>query len=544
MLNLISGHGKMKSSILIILFINLSVWLPAQPGTGAFIFTDRNLYVTGEKILFSASLVDDTISTVFYAELVTPDGGQLASGKFLVYRAHVSGRITIPSGLLSGNYYLRGYTREMRNAGPETFGYAHLKIVNPYRNEVSLDFPENDTVESIPVFYFNNRLPDIETDKQELIAGDSLRIKITGNLSSFRGLNATIVPFWGYDPPIHVIPGKPEEKNFSPELNGVTLSGFVSDGNDGKAESNTRVNLSVMGAGRDFMATETDANGRFFFTLRGYAGFRDLFLFADRKDGTDNRIFVDNDFFAMPVRIISENFMLTDEEREAAIRIAANFQVDSAFNKASLQREEALPEIDALFYGTPYESIIISDFVRLPTLEEYFNELPSLVHVRKKDGKRYFRVLGTQAELTEMDPLVLVDMVPVPDADKVLGADPEKVERIDIINSVYVKGDLVSGGIISIISNKGDFAGIDLPSSGVFIRYGFPEKGSSENGIEPTLSGHPDARNTLLWIPDLKPSRELSVKAPDTPGTYFVIIRGVTTDNKVVGNTVSFRVVE
>jgi hypothetical protein len=135
-------------------------------------------------------------------------------------------------------------------------------------------------------------------------------------------------------------------------------------------------------------------------------------------------------------------------------------------------------------------------------------------------------------------------MVAIDDVEKVLGADPGAISRIDIINSVYLKGDQLYGGIISIFSRKGDFAGTDLPASGIFINYGFPAKQAAKDEISLPEPGRPDARNTLLWIPqlDLSQRKELYITAPDTPGGYVVILRGVTSKNKVIMKSLSFRV--
>ena len=39
---------------------------------------------------------------------------------------------------------------------------------------------------------------------------------------------------------------------------------------------------------------------------------------------------------------------------------------------------------------------ILINYVQLPTLEEYFNELPTLAKVRKRQGEKYFKILGAQ----------------------------------------------------------------------------------------------------------------------------------------------------
>ncbi len=109
------------------------------PEKGAVIrlFTDRSLYVAGEEIFFTAALaVRDSGESVLYVELITPDGDKIRSGKFKSILGIASGCLPVPDDLFTGSYYARAYTREMRNAGPASYEYVHVRIVNPLRNDI------------------------------------------------------------------------------------------------------------------------------------------------------------------------------------------------------------------------------------------------------------------------------------------------------------------------------------------------------------------------------------------------------------------------
>ena len=101
------------------------------------LFTDRNMYAVNERIYFSSfyrigqDSAKESWSKVLYVELVTPSGRPLAKGKFQLNEKGSSGYLDIPSDALTGNYYLRSYTRWMRNFGPESYCYAPLVIINP-----------------------------------------------------------------------------------------------------------------------------------------------------------------------------------------------------------------------------------------------------------------------------------------------------------------------------------------------------------------------------------------------------------------------------
>lgn len=524
---------KKLLSILTALLISYAAFCQQLNSEKVFLFCDRNLYITGEKISFSALLMNNgkQISNVLYAELVTPGGMKVAGGKFSIRDSVVSASITIPGEVITGVYLLRAYTRYMRNF-PGSFTYYRIKVVNPYRNEVMSS--QADSSAAIAHDNISDSVLTINLFSDAVKPGDTLHAEIARSDGTAKLVSVSAIPDNLPDDSVLTIPAAGSEKiHYDPEIDGVFLSGTVKD-SESLPAAGVRVNLSIMGEGRDFMSVSADSSGRFVFFLRGYEGHRDVFLAAEKSEKPLN-ILIDNDFSTAPVTINTGRFSLTGEERKAALKMARNCQVDSIF------RERPIPEPDSSaadfvpFYGEPDEVIEIESYVQLPTLEEYFNGLPTLVKVRRRGAQKYFKILGTQTELSELEPLVMVDLVAIDDPEKILAIDPRDLKRIEIINAVYVKGDQLYGGIISLISRKGDFAGIELPESGLFVNYSFPEPMGKMIVPEPDLN-MPDARNTVLWIPvlDIRGTKaEFSFIAPETPGKYEVVVRGVTGEGDV-----------
>jgi hypothetical protein len=176
-------------------------------------------------------------------------------------------------------------------------------------------------------------------------------------------------------------------------------------------------------------------------------------------------------------------------------------------------------------------------YIDLPTLGEYFSELPLIVKVRKTDGRKQFRFWLAQDEMLLHDPLVLVDWVAVDDIDKILAMSPLEIQRIEFVNSLYVKGAITYGGIVSFVSRKNDFAGIDLPKSGTFMNYRFLESCHGDIPDPGPAFNEPDPRNTVYWNPDMQDtgegSTEISFPAPETPGKYVVLYRGMEKNGKL-----------
>ena len=94
---------------------------PKDSGEEIFLETDRQFYCIDERIYFEARYtfdypIDDVHwSNVLYVELIKWNGDRIAQAKYKLYENSASGYLTIPKTLHSGNYYLRAYTKWMRN---------------------------------------------------------------------------------------------------------------------------------------------------------------------------------------------------------------------------------------------------------------------------------------------------------------------------------------------------------------------------------------------------------------------------------------------
>jgi hypothetical protein len=393
----------------------------------------------------------------------------------------------------------------------------------------------------------------ISVDKSQYFPRDTVHLsidEIEKVESSWKVLSLAVVPEFSISANKMKLPENGQFGGsvfYYPETRGLSITGKLIDNTTGYPLTSTLVNLSIIGRGRDFMAMETDSAGRFFFSLPDYAGYRDLFLCVENTGTADPKILVDNDFCSIPVHIPSNIFTLTRQERETAYNMAVNVQLESFFKIDSIPDEQIDQPEDQAFYGKPDDILYIDNYIQLPTLEEYFNGLPTLVKVRKHQGEKYFKVIGAQTELTDFDPLVLVDLVTIDDPSKVLAIPPTSISRIEIVNRLYVKGDQTYGGIINIISKHGDFAGIDLPSSGIFVNYGFLDISSHipKLNLPPRT---PDTRNTLYWEPhlvlDKNHSAKVSFTISDTPGIYLIILNGINLNGETFRKTSTFEVVK
>lgn len=525
------------------------------------VVVDRSVYIAGERINFSAvqysksSQNGNEGTKTLFAELITPDGMQMMGSKYLLIENKAQGCIKIPADITTGVYYLRAYTGQMLKEGPSIYAYTELKIINPSKEDVIPG--KGGATPSVPVFdtAFGKSISRhirLICDRAVYQVRDTVHVKLEadlGMMKEFSAMSLAVVPEFSVTDSQKVIPqsiGLKENIEFNPESRGILLTGKLVDANKNEPLAGVMVNLSIIGQGRDFMAVRTDARGGFYFSLPNYTGKRDLFICAEKLPGYEAKILVDNDFCTRPVQMPSPVFDLTEKERNTAYQMALNTLVHLAFSPDTVSIGDESAPNDRPFYGKPSEILYLDQYIQLPTLEEYFNELPLTVKVRKRKGEKYFKVFGQKNELDVFDPLVLIDHVAVDDAERILKVSPQNVARIEVVNEPYVKGSQTYGGIISIISKRGDFAGIDLPSSGVFISYRFLEEEANCDPLLPSGTDTPDTRNTLFWQPLITPDKEGKAETvfttADSRGSYKAVLSVILSSGKTFMVSTGFTV--
>jgi hypothetical protein len=184
----------------------------------------------------------------------------------------------------------------------------------------------------------------------------------------------------------------------------------------------------------------------------------------------------------------------------------------------------------------------ISEFIELPNLSEYFLELFPMVSVSQSGERTVMKINGPQPEMDQFEPLVMIDGVALLDHAALLRLRPTDISKIEIVESPWIRGNFIFGGIISITSRNNDFAGVELPASGLFFPYRFfaPATVYPEEFL-PTDRHIPDTRNTLYWNPSLiippGSSQHIEFKAPDRPGSYTLLIRKIESNGDICANS-------
>jgi hypothetical protein len=522
------------------------------------VITDRDVYCVGEKILFStfdlssAELRDTEWSNILYVEIITPDGESISQKKYDYRPDDIQGVIPIPRWTLTGNYYLRAYTRWMRDFSPHNYFYKMITIINPLRSTL-LEPTDDEVIKERDTFETpaNSKLIDIHIpahrpvfDKREEI---ELEVR-TENPEKFREkMIVSVVPKGSAR---HLQPVIKRSSNFNytpeliPETRGVSVSGKVVDTNDSIPLPYTLVALTIFNEQPENLNVIADQEGRFFFDLSYLKGEYELFISAKvENDSLIPLILVDNDFSTARIALPYVPVDLSGESNKLYQNLNFNSQMQALYSTQGSKEIADSNQLtafssDSTFYGDPDFLLKMDDYIKLPSLSDYFRELVPQVKVRKKDNNKVLKIVGLNPEMWIYDPLILMDMVSIFDVEKVLALPPEKIQRIEVILSPFVRGNVTYGGIVSFFSRKGDLAGIDLPSAGRFINY----RMLSENGskiADKNLTGKhiPDLRNCLYWNPAVQfnetGSAKIRFSTGDNSGDYTIVVHAVDQNGAV-----------
>jgi hypothetical protein len=541
------------------------------------------MYAVGERVLFRIfnisreEIKKESWSKVIYIEMVRPDGTPVKQAKFPLTIQGAHGYFEIPGDLLTGNYYILAYTKWMRNFSTYDYACNPVTIINPYKSQLEgpCQIPErsDDTVKT------ESEAETIRTEGQASTRNLIIcrtdkdfynqREKVTVNISipevfntSLAGCCLAVVRPEAADT-IHNTALRPDESDplktgciyFIPEKRGMTVSGEVISGTDQRSVSKASVRLSVLTDNPAFSEYRTGENGKFLFVLDDLTGSHDLYFTFKHQAEQSLDLKMDNDFSTGRVKLNYKPFILDDLQRKTAQEIMVNMQISKIYDAGIFRNagQDSSFSRHISFYGKPANVIRLDDYIELPTLEEVFLELVPEVYpvIRRKKKELVIKNEYYGNASLPSDPLILVDYLPVNDLEKVLELPPSRIQRIEVINDLFLQGEFFYGGIISIFTRGNDLGGMALPENSTFISFqNFEEQDSIEfpeySGKSVKSSNLPDYRNCLYWVPDIKFDRsgsgEVGFYTSDSSGEYIIYVRGVTKEGEKVDGRCRIRV--
>jgi len=134
-------------------------------------------------------------------------------------------------------------------------------------------------------------------------------------------------------------------------------------------------------------------------------------------------------------------------------------------------------------------------------------------------------------------PLILLDGLRVSNPNDIINFDPLKIKRLDVVTRRYYYGNMISDGIVSYTTYKGDLAGFALHPGNIVVRFDGLQRErefySPEYSNENTRDHLPDLRNVLYWLPNINTDKNgkanFNFYTSDLTGKFLCVIQGITT---------------
>ena len=343
-----------------------------------------------------------------------------------------------------------------------------------------------------------------------------------------------------------ILSGDFPERKYDRETESHFIYGRLLKLNTQIPESNHIMYLSIPGKEATFQYATTDINGDFHFAIPLEGNYKDFIIQPENGD-EDFSIKIETSFSDKYPEKVTLHDTFTEDQPNTNSKLGINYQVMKIFSSENLSDEQK-PVIftgdSKRFYGKPDIELVMSDYIKLPSMEEVFFELIPGVFLRKKKGGYEITLIDQdESKAFEKPPLVFVDGVVIRDAAVIANLDPDLVEKIDAVSTKYVVGYYLIHGLVNIITKAGDFSSITLPDYAVRLGYNLTEPVSSftcpDYSLQADRNNHiPDFRNTLYWNPSIKPDTNGKMKvefsASDYVSDYIVRIQGLAKNGKPV----------
>ncbi|MBA7535914.1 hypothetical protein ES705_28173 [subsurface metagenome] len=277
----------------------------------------------------------------------------------------------------------------MRNFPPIKYFHSSITIINPNNNELQTgkDLTVTNAGSLQDYSEIQRNAIRCNIDKKIYAKRERATISISlpeRNVFSPDGYCLTVVKTGTLDTNMYGIrfPADknidyPEFVNYFPETKELSLSGRIVTDKGKTPVTYARIHLALLGNNHAYFGTLVDKAGRFRFSLPYHTGVQDVFITVETGDDLPVDILINNNFSTDFVQLSQLPSFLSPKQSELIREIMFNMQVEKIF-KQPLANTEPVEKEDSSsinFFGSPLITIKTNDYVKLPTLEEFFFEL-------------------------------------------------------------------------------------------------------------------------------------------------------------------------
>ncbi len=339
--------------------------------------------------------------------------------------------------------------------------------------------------------------------------------------------------------------------SFIPEVRGHVIHAEILDHNDAPAPG-IATYLTAPGKIVRIYGSRSDEKGKTFYEAIDFFGPNKVFLQSNlRRDSTYS------------LRVISPFSDQFSTRRVSQLNLPASFEDVIVERSIAMQVQDVYPNnkfnviSNALsdstaFFGLADETYYLDDYTRFPVMEEVMREYVRGVLVRKRrDGFHFVLPDKLNDSRLRDDPMILLDGLPIWDADVIMKFDPLKVRKLEVVNRIYYLGSMFFPGVVSYSTYQGDLGGLELDRRVTStdyegLQYGREYYSPVYDDKNSRASRLPDQRSLIYWNAEVKISPDQKTTLPfytsDMKGRYLVVVKGLSGAGEPMSTTTTFEV--
>ena len=421
--------------------------------------TDRSWYLSGEAMTVRVTGFDAAIA---YAELCDPHG--LAAGTIFRLKGGAGeGIIELPADLHSGYYQLSVYTRS-----DTTMSQQLVAVVNPLHKSDDDDIQWVEITHSDSLSY---PIPSLSSLSTTAAANSSL---FTLH-SSLNTLHSSLSPTAAANSSLFTLHSSLNE------LEGHIILARIRNVYDGHTYKGSDIlpSLSIIGKQIHYFEGKMVGDTLAVFRTFGIHGTLPMVLSATTSSGVHLPITLVGPFATLiPTQLPTLVFHYNRSEVEARSLDMQRRQTTKPLNNQPTntpnnQTPDTLNDYDDTLFGTkPYLTYNLDEYRQFRTIREVLLEYVSCVSTMRVNGHPQLIV---RRELYNRSPsLVLIDGMPVLDAERLLSYDARRVHHINIYDGQYTFGHGVYNGVLSFVTRSGQLTNFPTDRNMQYLEYTFP----------------------------------------------------------------------
>ena len=330
---------------------------------------------------------------------------------------------------------------------------------------------------------------------------------------------------------------------YLPETHSGIISGKIINRDTKEGQANTGVCITVLNDNY-FDAVSTDENGQFFFVLPGQSGSTDFILNLTSHIDSSIQIKV-MPFFDPKTSLEDQKLTLTKDEFAFLQEQNINLQLKNIYKTLPIITSSPSPKLRPreTFFHPPDFKVVVDKYIKLANIGEVIYEVVPSVVVRRKNDRKYIRVINSHPSAIDFETLILLDGIPLTDQTILLDLPPGRIEIIEVKNKLYIHGRSIFSSIINFVSPNKDYAGLELPENSVLSTMDLPIPIIPESRTDGALSDKlPRLENNLLWCSEISNNSDsVEFQTNDLTGVFRIYFKGFDSMGKWIFGTQVFR---